>query len=92
VYGIYQFLGRIVRTDNPIRLRGRGDDELLLTIVRRDVLTSCFVALDFEGIAYCVPNEGAENTKRVFGLLTQLLALRTLVGDLAITPTVRVAP
>jgi hypothetical protein len=28
----------------------------------------------------------------VFGLLTQLLALRTLVGDLAITPTVRVAP
>ena len=94
VYGIYQFLGRIVRTDLPVELRGKpleGDDQSLLTI-RRDAAYGCFVGMEFEGVAYCVPNEGAENTKRVFGLLTQLLALKTLVGDLAITPTVRVSP
>jgi hypothetical protein len=95
VYGIYQFLGRIVRTGEPILLRGKsldGADARLLTIQHRDVWGSCFVALQFEGNSYCVPHEGADNTKRVFGLLTQLLALNTLVGDLAITPTVRVAP
>ena len=37
---------------------------------------------------YCVPEEGSANTKRIFGLLAQLLALQTSAADLAITPTV----
>ena len=43
----------------------------------------------FDGTYYCVPRQGAENTKRIFSLLAQLLALKTQAGDLAITPTVR---
>jgi hypothetical protein len=49
----------------------------------------CFSELVFEGVHYCIPRQGAENTKRTFSLLAQLLALKTQAGDLAITPTVR---
>jgi hypothetical protein len=39
---------------------------------------------------YCVPEKGSANTKRIFALLSQLLALKTTASDLAITPAVRV--
>jgi len=53
--------------------------------IRSDSSSGCFVDLDFDGHYYCVPKEGAENTKAIFSLLAQLIALRT-PGDLAITP------
>jgi hypothetical protein len=48
--------------------------------------------VQFDDDRYCVPRDGAENTKSIFGLLAQLIALRTQTGDLAITPAVRVSP
>jgi hypothetical protein len=76
-----------------IMLRGRRDrnePELIpLLEVTSDSSGGCFVDLHFEGHYYCVPKEGAENTKAIFSLLAQLIALRT-PGDLAITPAVRV--
>jgi hypothetical protein len=52
----------------------------------------CLVDINFEEEYYCVPMHGAENTKRILGLLAQLLALNTNINDLAITPTVRALP
>jgi hypothetical protein len=93
-FGIYQFLGGVLRNrDDMIMLRGRKDrnePELIpLLEVRSDTSGGCFVDLYFDGFYYCVPKDGAENTKAIFSLLAQLIALRT-PGDLAITPAVRV--
>jgi len=41
---------------------------------------------------YCVPEHDAANTKRIFSLLAELLALKTMANELAITPLVRVVP
>jgi hypothetical protein len=35
----------------------------------------------FEGKFYCVPENGAQSTKRVFSPLAELLALKTQSGD-----------
>jgi hypothetical protein len=37
-------------------------------------------------------DESAANTKRVFSVLAQLMALKTTAADLPVTPTVRVTP
>ena len=39
-----------------------------------------------------VPEHDAANTKRIFSLLAELLALKTMANELAITPLVRVVP
>ncbi len=49
----------------------------------------CFVHTWFRDGSYCVPEE-ATTTKRIFGLLAQLIAIQTAAGDLSITPIVRV--
>ncbi len=96
-FGIYQFLGRILRERlvNEVklvnRIEAREDNRILA--VRAGVNTGgCFVDLVFNAEYYCVPKDGAEQTKQIFSLLAQLLALKTQTGDLAITPVVRVAP
>jgi hypothetical protein len=96
-FGIYQFLGQILaeQASDTIRLRGRNagdEDTRILAIERGHVGGACFVELTFEGESYCVPEQGAHQTKRIFSLLVQLLALKTPNADLAITPTVRVTP
>lgn len=93
-FGIYQFLGRILALglEQTIRLRGTVidiEDRSILGI-RRDGAGGCVVDVAFEDEYYCVPLYGAENAKRIIGLLTQLVALNTNALDLAITPTVRV--
>jgi hypothetical protein len=93
-FGIYRYLGGVLRNQHDmIMLRGRRDrnepDWIPLLEIRSDSSGGCFVDLDFDGHYYCVPKEGAENTKAIFSLLAQLIALRT-PGDLAITPAVRV--
>jgi hypothetical protein len=50
----------------------------------------CFVDTRFIDGSYCVPERGSANTKRIFALLSQLIALKTSAADLAITPAVRV--
>lgn len=49
----------------------------------------CFVHTWFNDGDYCVPEEAA-TTKRIFGLLAQLIAIQTAATDLSITPVVRV--
>ncbi len=92
-FGIYQFLGRILHTGATERIRLRGhldaNEDPRLLAVEPTSAEGCFVDLAFDGAYYCVPRRGAENTKRIFSLLAQLLALKTQPGDLAITPTVR---
>jgi hypothetical protein len=93
IYGIYQFLGRILATGTTeqIRLRERlhETEDTRLLAISGSSLSGCFVDQILDSAYYCVPQEGAENTKRIFSLLAQLLALKTAPGDLAITPTVR---
>jgi hypothetical protein len=93
-FGIYQFLGRIVTEgrSESVRLRERRDTEerRLFAIERGWPMGSCFIDVKFEGEYYCVPLNRSANTKRIFSILAQLLALKTQTGDLAITPTVRV--
>jgi hypothetical protein len=55
-------------------------------------LGACFSSVSINNVYYCVPHEGGENTKRIFSVLSQLLALKTSAVDLPNTPTVRVAP
>jgi hypothetical protein len=52
----------------------------------------CFVYTYFFDGDYCVPEHGAANTKRVFSLLAELLALKTMANELAITPLIRIVP
>lgn len=66
------------------------DDPKLLTIVPADGQQPCFVHTYFIDGDWCVPEIGASNTKRIFSLLAELLALKTQASDLAITPAVRI--
>ena len=95
-FAIFQYLGRIVAAGEAgeIKLRtpeaiGHGalqDDRLF--VLNRSGPGSCFVAVDYGGGGYCVPDD-AINTKRILGLLAQLLALNTSVRDISLTPEVR---
>ena len=51
----------------------------------------CFLSVAYGGRGYCVP-DGALNTKRILGLLAQLLALNTSVQDIGITQQVQLLP
>jgi hypothetical protein len=66
------------------------DDRKLLTIVPAGEQEPCFVHTYFIDGDYCVPEHGASNTKRIFSLLAELIALKTQASELAITPAVRV--
>ncbi|MGA2127497.1 MAG: hypothetical protein ABSG76_15250 [Xanthobacteraceae bacterium] len=75
-YAVYMYLGRILRSGRPIDNLVRSadsDDERLFTVTH-DV-DDCFVQTFYEGTSYCVPNS-ANNTKRVFSLLRQLVGIK----------------
>jgi len=65
-----------------------GHDEPLITVLR-EAGTNCFSHTWFYDGDYCVPQE-ATNTKRIFSLLSQLIAIETTATDLSITPIVRI--
>jgi hypothetical protein len=98
VFGIFNYLGRILanKRGGDILIKdapdsGNGKYTPLLEITKGD-MGNCFSAISFNGETYCVPQDGAENTKRVFALISQLLALKTQPGELPFTPTVRLTP
>jgi hypothetical protein len=72
----------------PILTTIREDSKLLNIVMQGD--GDCFVDTHFIDGSYCVPEKGSANTKRIFALLSQLIALKTQAADLAITPSVRV--
>jgi len=63
-------------------------DQRLIRVVQ-DGGAPCFSHTWFNDGDYCVP-EDATTTKRIFGLLAQLIAIQTAASDLSITPIVRV--
>jgi len=74
-------------TEVPV-LETVHDDPNLITVVQA-LGGECFVHTWFEDGDYCVP-EQATTTKRIFGLLAQLIAIQTSANDLSITPIVRI--
>jgi hypothetical protein len=68
---------------------GLGDD-ILPTLKKK--LSDCFARASHNREVYCVPNEGANNTKEIFVLLNVLVNLSTTRSALPITPTFLVAP
>ncbi len=97
-FAIFQYLGRIVAAGEQGRIKlssreaidfGPLHDDFLF-VVTDGSSGPCYLAVNYEGINYCVPAEGATNTKRILGLLVQLIALNTAIEDVPVTPTVRV--
>jgi hypothetical protein len=102
IFGIFNYLGGIIARGDPDAVRLHAYPELpaeitvdapLLEVTKGDGPDGgCFIALGYEGERYCVPEQGAENTKKIFNILNALLALKTAPGDLPVTQTVRIAP
>ncbi len=98
-YAVFQYYGRVLATETTQRvelldaksIRLPTGDSSLLT-VRKGIRGDCFARAVHGGDMYCVPNEGANNTKQVFVLLNVLVNLSTKRNALPLTPTVYVAP
>jgi len=80
--------GRDDAAEPPTLWTALGGDKNLITVERQNS-ANCFVHTWFIDGDYCVP-ESATNTKRIFSLLAQLIAIQTAAGDLSITPVVRI--
>jgi len=100
-YAVFQYYGRILGTDTAGRVhlidagtpRLPTGDKRILTIKRGGAdLERCFASATHAGDFWCVPNEGANNTKEIFVLLNALVNLATTRTSLPVTPTVQVAP
>ena len=85
----YAFIppNRPYAAEPPVLETVNGDPALIT--VMQNLGGQCFVHTWFEDGDYCVPEEAA-TTKRIFGLLAQLIAIQTAAADLSITPVVRV--
>jgi hypothetical protein len=102
IYQIFYALGGMIRSGANVELLDFGlpaetvDEQPLVSVrVGQQSLnpfgpSDCFSSLGFEGRSYCVPQDGADNTKRIFGILNALLALKQSVSDQPVTQTVRV--
>jgi hypothetical protein len=94
-FSIYSFLGRLLRQPqeppNELIEPDEDGDKFILT-VHKGQPTGCFAAAVLDLTVYCVPIDHAENTKRSFSILSQLLALKTTTDDLQLTPTLRLLP
>ncbi|MGD0023147.1 MAG: hypothetical protein ABSC37_00775 [Xanthobacteraceae bacterium] len=105
-YGVFEFLGNLMKVErehlqplpdaylprpeeaDPLRLLTVPEDQVLFNVVPGSA-GNCFSHTWFFDGDYCVPEE-ATNTKRIFSLLAQLIAIETAASDLSITPIVRV--
>jgi hypothetical protein len=101
-FSIFQYLGRLVAAgdEGQIQLitdQAKGhaplEDDTLFAVVTgaAPVGGDCFLTVNYRGANYCVP-ESALNTKRILGLLVQLLALNTSIRDVGITQQVQLLP
>ena len=93
-FAIYNYLGKLLRQQNAEVnqfLDPTSDDKQVLT-VNQGQPAGCFVAATLDLGLYCVPLDGAQNTKRTFSILSQLLALKTTTGDLQLQPVLRLLP
>jgi hypothetical protein len=92
---MYNFLGVLMnhQDSNINHFKGPNpvDDSHVITVIKGQP-AGCFSSVAFELGIYCVPIDGAENTKRIFSILSQLLALKTTTGDLQLQPIFRLLP
>jgi hypothetical protein len=97
VFSIYDFLGSLLRAPPNswanlwIGPPDDSGDPAILTI-NRGQPAGCFAAATLDLGLYCVPIDGAANTKRAFSILSQLLALKTTTDDLQLQPILRLLP
>lgn len=97
-FAIFQYLGRIVAAGEKGEIKLQTDQAVGRAPLRDETLFAvktgadgdCFLAVNY-GPGYCVPQE-ALNTKRILGLLAQLLALNTSIRDVGITQQVQLLP
>jgi hypothetical protein len=99
IYGVFYYLGSLMAHEQMTRVHLRHYDlpsENTVDAPLLNVLTTgkpsggCFAAVGYGGANYCVPNDNADNTKRIFGILNALLALKQSIADQPITQTVRI--
>lgn len=96
-FGIFQYLGRIAASGEKGQIRLQSDEAIDVPPFRDEILfevvngtqADCYLSVSFKGQDYCIP-EQAINSKRILGLLTQLIALNTAISDVPVTPSVRV--
>ncbi len=89
---IFRYLGSMIdaaSAGQPVTLYGDqpGTTQGPLLVITKDPVASCFSRLKYGGEVYCVPNANAENTKRIFQILNQILALNTSPDDIPPTRT-----
>ena len=96
-FSIFQYLGRLVAYGDAGQIKLQTEEAIGRAPLRDETLFAvnsgggdCFLSVDY-GRTYCVPDD-ALNTKRILGLLAQLLALNTSVRDVSITPQVQLLP
>jgi hypothetical protein len=65
-------------------------DRKILTITNET--GNCFARTTHLGEAFCVPNNGATNTKEIFTLLNVLVNLSLKASSLPSTPSIQIAP
>ena len=100
-FSIFQYLGRLLAAGDEGQIELMTDQAKGHAPLEDDTLFSvttgaapngggCFLTVDHGG-TYCVP-DSALNTKRILGLLVQLLALNTSIRDVGITQQVQLLP
>jgi hypothetical protein len=99
ILGIFNYLGGQIAHDDTAAVRLHHYPELTAEVTTDGQLLDvrrgrddCFARVDERGSRYCVPVEGATNTKAIFSILNELLALKTAPGDLPAAQTVRITP
>ena len=98
-FAIFQYLGHVVAAERSGRIRlqsneatGYGplfDDQLFDIAIDGNAAGDCFLYVTYAGHNYCVPQHGARNTKRILGLLAQLIALSTSISAIPVTQQVQ---
>jgi hypothetical protein len=92
-YQMFQYLGGMLASGKNTVLNGTDPGQIAgrpILVVTKGDGGPCFTKVAYSGADYCVPNEGSENTKRVFTLIDQILALNTTAEDLPVTDSVRI--
>ena len=89
-FGVYEYLGKLVARQSRVGLYTGLEPDLQLFRITNDS-NYCFVSTSYAGVNYCVPTS-ADNTKRIFSLLRQMVALNTPYANQPATLTVRTTP
>jgi hypothetical protein len=98
-FAIFQYLGHIVAAERSGRIKLASeeatgheplfDDQLFDIAIDGNAAGDCFLFVAYGSHNYCVPEHGARNTKRILGLLAQLIALSTSLSGIPVTQQVQ---